>query len=226
MSAVCDNYRRVREEVDAAAAAAGRKKEEILLLAVSKTWPVTDIRALYDMGVRDFGENRMQELEQKAPALPQDIVWHFIGSLQSNKIRKAVKLASVIHSVENLSAVERLDRICGEEGRSVKFLLEVNVSGEASKSGVPAADFMLLARAAAQCRNAVFSGLMTMAPLGAPREILDAVFGGLASLRDRAEKELEITLPLLSMGMSGDFENAVSHGSTIVRIGTAIFGRR
>ena len=226
MSSVCDNYRRVREEVDAAAAAAGRKKEEILLLAVSKTWSAADIRALYDIGVRDFGENRMQELEAKAPALPQDIVWHFIGSLQSNKIRKAVKLASVIHSVENFSAVERLDRICGEEGRSVKFLLEVNVSGEASKSGVPAADFMPLARAAAQCRNAVFSGLMTMAPLGASGETLDAVFGGLASLRDRAEKELNISLPLLSMGMSGDFENAISHGSTIVRIGTAIFGRR
>ena len=226
MSSVCDNYRRVRETVDAAAAAAGRKKEEILLLAVSKTWPVTDIRALYDMGVRDFGENRMQELEEKAPALPPDIVWHFIGSLQSNKIRKAVKLASVIHSVESLSAVERLDRIAGEEGRRVKFLLEVNVSGEESKCGVPASDFMPLARAAAQCRNAVFSGLMTMAPLGASRETLDAVFGGLASLRDRAERELGISLPLLSMGMSGDFENAISHGSTIVRIGTAIFGRR
>ena len=178
------------------------------------------------MGVRDFGENRIQELETKAARLPQDIVWHFIGSLQSNKIRKAVKLASVIHSVDSVSAVERLDRIAEEEGKCVKFLLEVNVSGEASKSGVPQADFMALARTAASCRTAVFAGLMTMAPLDAPTETLDAVFGGLAALRDRAEKEFGATLPLLSMGMSGDFANAVSHGSTIVRIGTAIFGRR
>lgn len=226
MSSVCENFRRVRSEVDAAAAAAGRSGKDILLLAVSKTFPVSDIRSLYDMGVRDFGENRIQELETKAAQLPQDIVWHFIGSLQSNKIRKAVKLASVIHSVDSVPAVERLDRIAEEEGKRVKFLLEVNVSGEASKSGVPQADFMELARAAASCRYAVFSGLMTMAPLGASAETLDAVFGGLAALRDRAEKELHVTLPLLSMGMSGDFANAVSHGSTIVRIGTAIFGRR
>ncbi|MBQ9502579.1 MAG: YggS family pyridoxal phosphate-dependent enzyme [Lentisphaeria bacterium] len=226
MNSVCENFRRVRSEVDAAAAAAGRNGRDILLLAVSKTFPASDIRALYGMGVRDFGENRIQELETKSAELPQDIVWHFIGSLQSNKIRKAVKLASVIHSVDSVSAVERLDRIAEEEGRHVKFLLEVNVSGEASKSGVPKADFMALARAAAACRYAVFSGLMTMAPLDAPVEMLDAVFGGLAELRDRAEKELHVPLPLLSMGMSGDFVNAVSHGSTIVRIGTAIFGRR
>jgi len=226
MSSVCENFRRVRSEVDAAAAAAGRNGKDILLLAVSKTFPASDIRALYDMGVRDFGENRIQELETKSAQLPQDIVWHFIGSLQSNKIRKAVKLASVIHSVDSVPAVERLDRIAEEEGKRVKFLLEVNVSGEASKSGVPQADFMVLARAAASCRYAVFSGLMTMAPLGASAETLDAVFGGLAALRDRAEKEFGVTLPLLSMGMSGDFANAVSHGSTIVRIGTAIFGRR
>ena len=226
MSSVTENFRTVRRDIDAAAAAAGRSGAEILLLAVSKTWPSSDIRALYDIGVRDFGENRMQELERKVAELPEDIVWHYIGSLQSNKIRKAVKLASVIHSVENISAVGRLDRIAGEEGRRVKFLLEVNVSGEESKSGVSQKDFMPLARAAAQCRNAVFSGLMTMAPLDAPPAVLDAVFGGLAALKAQAETELNVTLPLLSMGMSGDYKAAVIHGSTIVRIGTAIFGKR
>jgi len=226
MSSVCENFRRVRSEVDAAAAAAGRDGKDILLLAVSKTFPVSEIRSLYDMGVRDFGENRIQELESKAAELPPDIVWHFIGSLQSNKIRKAVRLASVIHSVDNIPAVGRLDRIAEEEKKHVKFLLEVNVSGEASKSGVSRQDFMPLAHAAARCRNAVFSGLMTMAPLDASSEVLDAVFGGLAALRDQAEKELGVALPLLSMGMSGDYGNAVAHGSTIVRIGTAVFGRR
>ena len=182
-------------------------------------------RQRFNIGVRDFGENRIQELERKAAALPEDIVWHFIGPLQSNKIRKAVKLASVIHSVEDIQTVERLDRIAGEEQRNVKFLIEVNVSGEASKGGVTPEEFMCVAEAAAKCRNACFSGLMTMAPLSAPQEQLDDVFSGLAALKCKAEKELGITLPILSMGMSGDYPNAIAAGSTIVRVGTAIFGK-
>ena len=226
MRDVAQNYRSVRSEIDACAASCGRDASEILLLAVSKTMPEQDILDLYNIGVRDFGENRIQELERKAAALPEDIVWHFIGPLQSNKIRKAVKLASVIHSVEDISAVERLDRIAGEEQRKVKFLIEVNVSGELSKGGVTPADFMEIARAAAKCRNAVFSGLMTMAPFEAPQEVLDSVFNGLAALKKQAEQELGITLPILSMGMSGDYEIAIEEGATIVRIGTAIYGAR
>ena len=225
MRDVAQNYRSVRSEIDACAASCGRKASEILLLAVSKTMPSADIASLYEIGVRDFGENRIQELERKVSELPDDIVWHFIGPLQSNKIRKAVKLASVIHSVEDISAVERLDRIAGEEQKNVKFLIEVNVSGEASKGGVTPSDFMQIARAAAGCRNAVFSGLMTMAPFDAPQEILDSVFNGLAALKNQAEQELKITLPILSMGMSGDYPNAIAAGSTIVRVGTAIFGK-
>ena len=219
------NYRSVRREIDDIAVSCGRNPQDILLLAVSKTMPEGDITSLYDIGIRDFGENRIQELERKAAALPEDIVWHFIGPLQSNKIRKAVKLASVIHSVEDISAVERLDRIAGEEQRKVKFLIEVNVSGELSKGGVTPADFMEIARAAAKCRTAVFSGLMTMAPFEAPQEVLDSVFNGLAALKKQAEQELGITLPILSMGMSGDYANAIAAGSTIVRVGTAIFGK-
>ena len=219
------NYRSVRREIDDIAVSCGRNPQDILLLAVSKTMPEGDITSLYDIGIRDFGENRIQELERKAAALPEDIVWHFIGPLQSNKIRKAVKLASVIHSVEDISAVERLDRIAGEEQRKVKFLIEVNVSGELSKGGVTPADFMEIARAAAQCRTAVFSGLMTMAPFEAPQEVLDSVFNGLAALKKQAEQELGIALPILSMGMSGDYANAIAAGSTIVRVGTAIFGK-
>lgn len=219
------NYRSVRREIDDIAVSCGRNPQDVLLLAVSKTMPEGDITSLYDIGIRDFGENRIQELERKAAALPEDIVWHFIGPLQSNKIRKAVKLASVIHSVEDISAVERLDRIAGEEQRKVKFLIEVNVSGELSKGGVTPADFMEIARAAAKCRTAVFSGLMTMAPFEAPQEVLDSVFNGLAALKKQAEQELGITLPILSMGMSGDYANAIAAGSTIVRVGTAIFGK-
>ena len=222
---VAANYAAVRRKIDVSAAACGRKKEEILLLAVSKTMPPEDIRTLYEAGVRDFGENRIQELEGKTACLPEDIIWHFIGPLQSNKIRKAVKLAHVIHSVESISAVERLDRIAGEENKKVKFLLEVNISGEASKGGIAPDDFMRHARAAAQCQNAVFAGLMTMAPLDAPDEFLREVFQGLAALKQQAEKELLLSLPILSMGMSGDFPQAIAAGSTIVRVGTAIFGK-
>ena len=225
MRDVAQNYRSVRCQIDDAAVSCGRDPQEVLLLAVSKTMPEQDILDLYNIGVRDFGENRIQELERKAAALPEDIVWHFIGPLQSNKIRKAVKLASVIHSVEDIQAVERLDRIAGEEQRNVKFLIEVNVSGEASKGGVTPEEFMRVAEVAAQCRNACFSGLMTMAPLSAPQEQLVEVFSGLAALKCKAEKELGITLPILSMGMSGDYLNAIAAGSTIVRVGTAIFGR-
>lgn len=226
MRNITDNYRAVRADIDRAAIAAGRDPQEVLLLAVSKTMPAEDIRELYEAGVRDFGENRIQELELKAGSLPEDIVWHFIGPLQSNKIRKAVKFASVIHSVENISAVERLERIAGEEQKAVKFLLEVNVSGEASKGGIAPQDFMALAEAAAKCGNAKFAGLMTMAPLGAPQEMLEKVFAGLAQLRDQAESELGISLPILSMGMSGDFRTAVACGSTVVRVGTAIFSKK
>lgn len=222
---VAANYAAVRRKIDVSAAACGRKKEEILLLAVSKTMPPEDIRTLYEAGVRDFGENRIQELEGKTACLPEDIIWHFIGPLQSNKIRKAVKLAHVIHSVESISAVERLDRIAGEENKKVKFLLEVNISGEASKGGIAPDDFMRHARVAAQCQNAVFAGLMTMAPLDAPDEFLREVFQGLAALKQQAEKELLLSLPILSMGMSGDFPQAIAAGSTIVRVGTAIFGK-
>ena len=225
MRDVSQNYRSVRRQIDEAASSCGRDPQEVLLLAVSKTMPEQDILDLYNIGVRDFGENRIQELERKAAALPDDIVWHFIGPLQSNKIRKAVKLASVIHSVEDIQTVERLDRIAGEEQRNVKFLIEVNVSGEASKGGVTPEEFMCVAEAAAKCRNACFSGLMTMAPLSAPQEQLDDVFNGLAALKCKAEKELGVTLPILSMGMSGDYLNAIAAGSTVVRVGTAIFGR-
>ena len=223
MSRYFTNFSCVKAEMDSCAAACGRDPAEILLLAVSKTMSESAIRELYDSGVRAFGENRIPELERKAAALPEDIQWHFIGPLQSNKIRKAVKLASLIHSIESISAIEKLDRIAGEEGKNISFLLEVNVSGEESKGGLSPQEFMSAARAAAACRHAVFAGLMTMAPLGAPETLLRSVFSGLEKLRNQAQEELHIDLPILSMGMSGDYKTAIECGSTIIRIGTAIF---
>ena len=227
MSPLFENYCKVRERIRAAALRAGRNPEGILLLAVSKTFPVEAIRELYDAGVRAFGENRIAELEAKKAALPEDIDWHFIGRLQANKARRVLHCATMIHSVDSIALLERLERIAAEEKISRKFLLEINVSGEASKAGctIPA-EIGALARCAAGCEKMQWAGLMTMAPADASPAELKMVFGGLRQWRDRLEEEFGRRLGVLSMGMSGDFECALEEGSTLVRIGSAIFGRR
>ena len=226
MAGLAENYNGFLQDIRQTAVSAGRDPGEILLLAVSKTFPKEDIAELYQAGCRDFGENRIPELQEKASALPGDIRWHFIGQLQSNKVRKVVLLADVIHAVDTVALIERLDRIAGEEGRTPDFLLEVNVSGEASKSGCTPDALPELAAAAARCKAARWKGLMTMAPADAPEELLHHVFGTLRDLRDGLAGEFEMPLPVLSMGMSGDWQIAVQDGATVLRIGSALFGRR
>ena len=226
MAGLAENYNGFLREIHQTAVSAGRDPGQIMLLAVSKTFPEEDIAELYQAGCRDFGENRIPELQEKASALPGDIRWHFIGQLQSNKVRKVVLLADVIHAVESVSLIERLDRIAGEEGRSPEFLLEVNVSGEASKSGCTPETLPELAAAAANCKYARWQGLMTMAPADAPEDLLRHVFGTLRDLRDGLADRFGRPLPVLSMGMSGDWQTAVQEGATILRIGSALFGRR
>ena len=226
MSSVVAHYREVRAALDAAAREALRDPSEIELLAVSKTFPAEAVRELYDAGIRKFGESRIPELAEKAAALPDDIEWHLIGRLQSNKARRAVQLAKVIHSVDSLALLERLDRIAGEEKKHPRILLEVTVSGEASKAGVPLRELEPLARRAVDCANLEFAGFMTMAPADAEPVKIAAIFELLRLTRDELEGKLRRKLPLLSMGMSGDFEIAARHGSTLVRVGTRIFGAR
>lgn len=226
MGPTVEHYREVRELIDAAAREAHRDPAEVRLLAVSKTFPAEAIRELYDAGVRLFGESRIPELEAKAVALPGDIEWHFIGRLQSNKARKAVRLAKMIHSVDSAELLDRLDRVAGEEGVRPQVLLEVNVSGEGTKAGVSAAELELFARRAAACEHLDFRGFMTMAPFDADPVRIAAIFEMLQLLRNELERKLGRKLPELSMGMSGDFEIAARHGSTIVRVGTRIFGVR
>ncbi len=226
MSTLQQNYSEVLERIRRAAEASGRRAESIRLLAVSKTFPAEAIRELYDAGVRLFGESRAPELAEKAAALPADIEWHFIGRLQANKVRKVVQIARMIHSVDTLPLLERIDRIAGEEGRRPEILLEVNVSGEATKAGTAPSALERLAEEAAGCRNLVFCGLMTMAPADATETEIAAVFETLRRCRDALAGRLQIALPVLSMGMSGDFEIAVRHGSTLVRVGSSIFGGR
>lgn len=226
MSILTEQYDRMLVAVRHAAAAAGRDPESVRLLAVSKTFPAEDIAELYRHGCRVFGENRVPELESKAALLPADIEWHLIGQLQSNKARRAVKVASMIHSVDSVALIERLDRIAGEENRHPAFLLEVNVSGEASKSGLSPDDVPEVARAAAAAKHLDWRGFMTVAPAEASAGELSTIFDALKCMRNRFEAEFSCSLPELSMGMSGDYDIAIRNGATLVRIGTAIFGNR
>ncbi len=197
------------------------------LIAVSKRQPVAAIEQAYQAGLRHFGENRLQELIDKAPRLPADIEWHFVGRLQRNKVRPAVQLADWIHSVDSLDLLRRIDRIAGQEQRRPRVLLQVNVSGEESKGGVAPADCLELAQAAVECPNLICVGLMTMAPYQADESELRRIFGGLRRLRETLSESLpDSGLSELSMGMSNDYETAISEGATLVRIGTAVFGSR
>ena len=226
MSGIFQRYQDIRRRIDAAASDEKRNPAEIMLLAVSKTFPADAIAELYNCGIRDFGESRAAELCEKAAALPADINWHFIGRLQSNKVRKVVQTCRMIHSVDTPELLERIDRIAGEEGKCPQILLEVSVSGEECKGGVSLENLHELCQLAAQCRNVDFQGFMTMAPLDADEHYTAALFEMLALRRDEESRLLNKDLPILSMGMSGDFETAVRHGSTLVRVGTAIFGVR
>jgi PLP dependent protein len=216
----------IKERIATAAEAAGRAPGDVTLVAVSKTFPASDIQTAYDSGQIVFGENRIHELTEKVPALPSDIQWHMIGHLQSNKAARAVELADYIHSVDTTKLVNRLDRYAGELGKAPKILLEINVSRESTKFGADDSEVMSLAEAAVACRNIQTVGLMTMAPFGASEYELRTVFSGLRKLRDWIQVETGLLLPELSMGMSGDFEAAIAEGATLVRIGSAIFGNR
>ena len=227
MSGIAENLSEVRAAVARAAADAHRSHESVRLLAVSKTFPADDVRIAYDAGQRMFGENRVQELEAKAPLLPPDIEWHLIGHLQSNKVVKAVEYASWIHSVDSAKLLAMIDKAAEKRGKIIHVLLEVNISGEASKFGMrDYGEILETAKAACGMEHIRLCGLMTMAELDADEKRLHETFAGLRMMRDRLEQELGISLPELSMGMSSDFPQAISEGATIVRVGTAIFGRR
>ena len=228
MASIRDNLNMVRERIARAAELAGRQPSSVKLLAVSKTFPAEDVAEAIRCGQRDFGENRVQELEMKVPRFPaadDGPVWHLIGHLQTNKAAKAAALADWIHSVDSVRVLEKLDR---SAGRDIRILLELNLSGEDAKTGLSGGYDALrpLVEAALTSEHLKLTGLMTMAALGADEKLARSTFASLRELRDRAEREYGIRLPELSMGMSADFEHAIREGSTIVRIGTAIFGGR
>ena len=217
----------MRERIAAAARRAGRDPAEITLVAVSKTQPVEVIGVAYELGLRDFGENRLEEAESKLDRLPDDIRWHMVGHVQSRKAAQAVRPYALVHSVDSVKLARRLDRFAGEIGRTLPVLLEVNVSGEASKYGLQPADVEAAVEAMRGFQHLQIQGLMTMAPIVPDPEEARPVFVALRELREQlAARFPDLDWRHLSMGMTDDFEVAVEEGATIVRIGRAIFGER
>lgn len=221
------NLQAVRERIAAAAGRAGRDPAQITLVAVTKTQPVEVIGAAYELGLRDFGENRVEEAESKFHRLPKDIRWHMVGHVQSRKAAQAVHPYVLVHSVDSLKLARRLDRFAAEAGRRLPILLEVNVSGEASKYGFRPEEAATAVEAMRGFAHLQLQGLMTMAPIVPDPEEARPVFVALRELRERlAARFPDLDWQHLSMGMSDDFEVAVEEGATIVRIGRAIFGER
>jgi PLP dependent protein len=224
---IAANLERVHERIKKAAKRGGRSADEITLVAVSKTFPAEAIRAAYGAGVRHFGENRVQEWESKQRALADlDATWHLIGHLQSNKARRAAYLFRRIDSVDDLSLAKRLDAAAAAEGKNLPILIEVHVGDETTKSGVADADLGGLAESVAPFAHLDLIGLMTIPPFSENAEDARPHFRKLRALRDDMSQRLGRKLPVLSMGMSHDFEVAIEEGATEVRIGTAIFGER
>lgn len=222
MPEIAERLAALRGRIAAACRDAGRGREVVELLAVSKTFPAAAVQEAYESGQRDFGESRQQEAAPKIDTLPPDIRWHFIGGLQRNKVRKVLGGFRVIHSVDSLRLAEHLDRVAGEEGKRPGIYLEVNVAGEASKGGFSQEELLAAAEALPAFENVDLLGLMVIPPEGEARRW----FAATRELRDRLELLSGLKLPGLSMGMSGDFEDAVREGSTIVRVGSALFGNR
>ena len=224
---IADRVEKVQSAIEKACKRSGRSPEEIKLIAVSKTFPAEVIQQAYDAGLRIFGENKAQELRDKAPQLPADIEWHFIGHLQSNKIKYAAPVSALIHSVDSLSIAEALSAFAVKKGMEIPVLIEVNTSGEASKFGMTADDVEENFKQIRMLENIKVRGLMTIGPMTADEERIRNSFRLLRSLRDKlAAIADESEIAALSMGMSQDFEIAIEEGSTMIRVGTAIFGHR
>jgi PLP dependent protein len=223
---IARNLERVRSQLSEAARKAVRSPDEIQLIAVSKTHDAEKVRAAWEAGQEIFGESRVQEARVKIPLLPSVLHWHFIGRLQKNKVRHALPLFELFHSVDSLALVENMNRIAEEEGLHPRVLLEVNVAGEGSKIGFQPKMLREQFEQINSLGRIVIEGLMALPPLAEEAEASREYFLALRTLRDELEREHKVKLPQLSMGMSHDFAVAIEEGATLVRVGTAIFGPR
>jgi PLP dependent protein len=227
---VADNLAMVHEQIDRACRRSGRQPETVTLVCVSKTVEPHLIRAAYAAGERHFGENYAQDLRDKKGALLDltDLHWHFIGPLQRNKVKYAAGRTFLLHAIDNPRIIDEIERFCAEEKLVQEMLVQLNLSGETTKSGIPEADLEALLERFASCRHCRCVGLMTMPPFFEDPEKARPLFARLRLLAERFADRPFMNAPLrhLSMGMSHDFEIAIEEGATLVRVGTAIFGER
>jgi len=226
MNSIAENLERVRKQITRAAAKSGRAVDEIELVAITKTHDAEKVRAAHEAGQSLFGESRVQEARAKIPVLPSNLHWHFVGHLQKNKIRHALPLFELFHSVDSLALAQEMNRIADEDGTHPRVLLEANVSGEGSKFGFKPETMRAEMELLLALPRLTIEGLMTIPPLAEEAEASRKFFVQLRDLRDALEKEFDVRLPHLSMGMTNDFPVAVEEGATLVRVGTAIFGER
>jgi hypothetical protein len=223
---ISENLARVQAQIADAVRKSGRAPAAVELVAVSKTHPAEKIEAAAEAGQTLFGESRVQEARMKIPLLSSRLRWHFIGHLQKNKIRHALPLFELFHGIDSLALAQDLQRIAEEDGARPRILLQVNVAGEASKHGFSPEALRDTFEALLSLGRLTIEGLMTIPPLAAEAELSRPCFVTLRELRDEMEKEFNLRLPQLSMGMSGDFVIAIEEGATLVRVGTAVFGQR
>jgi hypothetical protein len=224
--AVALNLADVRAEIAEACLRAGRPADAAALLVVSKTFPPEQILPAVEAGQRLFGENRVQECQAKAPALPAHLEWHMIGHLQTNKVRKVLPLVRSIHSVDSLELAQAISRIAGELGLHPEIYLQVNVSADAAKFGFSVEQVHRALPEILALPHLSLRGLMTIPELTLTPEQARPHFAALRLLRDALETQAGVPLPGLSMGMSGDFPQAIAEGATLVRVGSRIFGGR
>jgi pyridoxal phosphate enzyme (YggS family) len=226
MDDIAQNLERVRSKITDAVKKTGRSADDIELIAISKTHDAERVREAHAAGQNVFGESRVQEARVKIPELPSSLRWHFVGHLQKNKIRHALPLFELFHGVDSLDLARDMNRIAEEEGVHPRVLLEVNLAGEGSKFGFKPDKLRDEMESLLSLGRLSIEGLMTIPPLAEDAEFSRKYFIDLRELRDALEKEFNLKLPHLSMGMTNDFTVAVEEGATLVRVGTAIFGER
>lgn len=228
MDFIKQNLKEVEERIVRACEKAGRNREEVTLIAVSKTKPVEMLNACIETGISVFGENKVQELCEKYESLPKDLKWHMIGHLQRNKVKYITDKVTLIHSVDSFRLAEAISQDAIKKGVSVNVLVEVNVAEEESKFGVSIQQTEVLIREISKLPNIAIKGLMTIAPYTDDAEENRPVFRALRQLAvDIENKNIDnVSMSVLSMGMTGDYEVAIEEGATMVRVGTGIFGER
>lgn len=223
-----NNLTHVQKNIQAACGRSGRNPAEVTLIAVGKTKPLSELTEAYEAGIRDFGENKVQEILAKAPAMPKDARFHMIGHLQRNKVRSVLKHVSLIHSVDSMRLAEQIQTDAKREQLCIDILLEVNVAGEKSKYGFAPEEVINTVQQISRFPNIHICGLMTIAPFVENSEENRLVFQNLHQLSvDIKGKNIDnVSMGVLSMGMTGDYEVAVEEGATMIRVGTGIFGTR